>query len=90
MFDASWTAAVTVVALALTPAALSAQNPQPSESDSLRQAVARLGARLDQLEQGHCPTEPPVVLPARRPGENTVLDSVAIISPEFPYLRSVP
>ena len=83
MFNASWAAAVTVVALALTPAALSAQNPQPSESDSLRQAVARLGARLDQLEQGHCPTEPPVVLPARRPGENTVLDSVATAAQEL-------
>ena len=83
MFDASWAAAVTVVALALTPAALSAQNPRPSESDSLRQAIARLGARLDQLEQGHCPTEPPVVLPARRPGENAVLDSVAIAAQEL-------
>ncbi|HEY7613115.1 MAG TPA: hypothetical protein VH764_08965 [Gemmatimonadales bacterium] len=83
MFDASWVAAVTVVALALTPAALSAQNRQPGESDSLRQAVTRLGARLDTLEQGRCPTAPAVVLPARRPGGDTRLDSVAVAAQEL-------
>jgi hypothetical protein len=83
MPDPSWAAAVTVVALAMAPAALSAQDSKRIESDSLRAAVARLSGRLDQLEQGRCPTEPPVVLPARRPAQASALDSVAAAAQEL-------
>lgn len=83
MPGASWAAAAVVAALAVTPVALSAQISEPTASDSLRHAVARLSARLDSLEQGRCPGGPPVVLPARRPGGVTALDSVAAATEEL-------
>lgn len=43
-------------------APLAAQQP----TDSLRQSVARLSARLDSLEQGACPAGPAITIPSPR------------------------
>jgi hypothetical protein len=60
----------------LAPVSLSAQEPKPSRADSLRDAVTQLTARLDSLDRARCPTGAPIVLPARRPGEQGVLDTL--------------
>jgi hypothetical protein len=76
MPGAFWAVAGGVVTLILAPVSLSAQRPQPSRADSLRHAVAQLTARLDSLDRARCPTGAPIVLPARRPGEQGVLDTL--------------
>ncbi|HWA59338.1 MAG TPA: hypothetical protein VG692_18945 [Gemmatimonadales bacterium] len=54
-------------------APLAAQQP----TDSLRQAMARLSARLDTLEQGGCPAGPAVTLPAARDSVTRGLSDLA-------------
>ena len=71
-------AACVVAALVLIPRWAWAQEPERIQSDSLRQAITTLTARLDSLEAGQCPTGPPVALPARRSGEQPAVDSLAI------------
>ncbi len=66
-----------VVALIVAPISLLAQTPQPSTTDSLRQAVTLLTARLDSLDRAQCPSGAPITLPARRTGEQGALDSLA-------------
>jgi hypothetical protein len=68
---AAWAAA----ALVVIPHSAWGQSPQ-ARADSLHQAVIQLTARLDSLEAGRCPTGPAVVLPARRPGEPSAVDSL--------------
>jgi len=63
-----------LVGLLLSGAATaSAQQP----TDSLRQAVSGLAARLDSLEQGNCPTGPAIAVPA---GRDSLSQSLAQIS----------
>ncbi len=69
-------AAMTAVALALTPMVSWAQNPQPGASDSLRLMVGRITARLDSLEAGRCPAGPPIALPGRPAGAASALDTL--------------
>jgi hypothetical protein len=76
MPGALWAAAGGVVILISAPVSLSAQRPQPSRADSLRHAVTQLTARLDSLDRARCPTGAPIVLPARRPGEQGALDTL--------------
>jgi hypothetical protein len=76
MPGAFWSAAGGVVTLILAPVSLSAQEPQPSRADSLRHAVTQLTARLDSLESARCPSGAPIVLPARRPGDQGALDTL--------------
>jgi hypothetical protein len=76
MPGALWAAAGGVVILISAPVSLSAQRPQPSRVDSLRHAVTQLTARLDSLDRARCPTGAPIVLPARRPGEQGALDTL--------------
>jgi hypothetical protein len=75
MASAFWAVARAAAVLAWTPIVGWAQTPEPAASDSLRQVIAQLNARLDSLEQGRCPTGPGVKLPGRGPGI-TALDSV--------------
>jgi hypothetical protein len=70
-------AAWTTAALVLIPYSAWGQNPQQAQADSFRQAVAGLTARLDSLESGQCPRGQAVVLPARRPGEQPAVDTLA-------------
>jgi hypothetical protein len=75
MAGALWAVAGAAAMLAWTPIVASAQTPEPAGSDSLRQVIAHLNARLDSLEQGRCPAGPAVVLPGRGAGD-PALDSV--------------
>ncbi len=58
-----------IAALVLVPGVGWAQQPEPARTDSLRQVIGRLSARLDSLERGQCPGKETVVPPAQRPGE---------------------
>lgn len=66
--------AVLLILLALPAAGLSAQ--QPAVSDSVREGLARLTARLDSLEAGQCPVSP-LQFPAVAPTGNAASDSLA-------------
>ncbi len=64
-------AAAIAVATLLGAATLQAQ--QPTGDNNLRQALARLTARLDSLEGGGCPTGPAVVVPVGNDSVSTAL-----------------
>ncbi len=76
MPGAFWATAGGVVIVLLAPVSLAAQTPQTSTADSLRHAVTQLTARLDSLDRARCPSGDPIVLPARRAGEQGALDTL--------------
>lgn len=77
MPGAFWAATGGITILILAPVSLLAQEPQRSRTDSLRDAVTQLTARLDSLDRAQCPSGAPIALPARLPGEHGALDSLA-------------
>ena len=56
-----------IAALILIPSAGWTQTPEPARTDSLRQDLGRLSARLDSLERGQCPGRDSVVPRHKRP-----------------------
>jgi hypothetical protein len=58
-----------IVLLASVAGQAHAQQPTAVASDSMQQALVRMTARLDSLEQGGCPTGPAVVIPPAPAGD---------------------